>query len=175
MMAARAKPCDPPSHFRLVLDIGPRAPGLPGETSAIAAKSLNYELVQLDPSGEPLRAEQTAADPLTGFQIANVSDPPFACPGDAFWAKLTRILPSSTKMSKAEQLTDACFRRSRINSQEVKAFLHCEEGGTCNVDKELPGLAESCPKRDVAAGGPLLASVQELVSSILDSPVVGDA
>jgi Putative serine esterase (DUF676) len=170
MLAARARPCDPPSHFRVVFDIGPRAPGSPERPSRIEAGPLNYELVQLDPSGEPLRSAQTAPDPLTGFQVASVSEPPFACPGDAFWAKLTRILPSSMKMSTAERLTDACFRRSRINSQEVKAFLHCEEGGSCNVDKELPGLAEACPKREIIAGGPLSAGEQDPVAQFWTVP-----
>ena len=147
LLAAHARPCDPPSHFRLILDILPRVEG------SAEVNSLSYQLVQLDPTGETLRSIQTERDPLSGYQVVSVSEPPFACPGNSFWAKLAHIAMSSEKMSRPERFTDACFRRSRINKQESKAFLHCEEGAACSIDKDVPGLAEACQKRDVAANG----------------------
>jgi len=80
-----------------------------------------------------------------------VTEAPFACPGEKYWAQLSRIASHSTKTSAPESLTEACFRRSRTNSQAPKAFLRCVEGGSCKIDDEVPGLAEDCPLDQVAA------------------------
>ena len=156
VLAARARPCDPPPHFKLVLDISsPRS--LPIETAAIRRDDLSYELIQLDASGGSLRSARVQRDSLSGFQTVSIAEPPFACPGDKFWAKLARVAATSTKLSEEQPLTEACFRRSRINSQDPKAFLRCQEGQACTIDKQLPGLAEACMSEDAVKTDPVLS------------------
>jgi pimeloyl-ACP methyl ester carboxylesterase len=145
VLAARAQPCDPPAHFSMIFDIA----GQPNPQTG--GKKAEYQLIQLDPTGEAIRTVYTERDAFSGFQRARVTDAPFACPGDKFWAKLTRIAAHSIKTSSAETLTQACFRRSRTNSQANRAFLRCVEGGSCKIDEEVPGLAEDCPLDQVAA------------------------
>ena len=144
VLAARAQPCDPPAHFNMIFDIA----GQPDTQTS--GKKPEYQLIQLDPTGEAIRSINTERDALSGFQRVNVTEAPFACPGEKYWAKLSRIAAHSTKTSAPETFTEACFRRSR-NNQAPKAFLRCVEGGSCKIDDELPGLAEACPLDQVAA------------------------
>ena len=145
VLAARAQPCDPPAHFNMIFDIA----GQP-DPQTIGNKP-EYQLIQLDPTGEAIRSINTERDAFSGFQRVTVTEAPFACPGEKYWAKLSRIATHSTKTAEPETFTEACFRRSRTNSQAPKAFLRCVEGRSCKIDDEVPGLAEDCPLDQVAA------------------------
>lgn len=146
-LAARTQPCDPPAHFNMIFDIA-------AQPDAQRASRPAYRLIQLDATGDAIRTITTEPDALSGYQRASVTEAPFACPGEKYWAKLARIAVESTKTSVPEAYTEACFRRSRTNSQAPKVFLRCVEGRSCSVDDELPGLAEACPIERVAAFPP---------------------
>ena len=113
-------------------------------TSLASADNPTYQLIQLDRTGDPLRAAPVERDPMSGLYSYPVTEGPFACPGETFWAKLARINATSQLVSAAPAYTDACFRRSRINAQATRALLLCEEGHRCEIDNEIPGIAEAC-------------------------------
>lgn len=134
MLASRAKPCDPPSHLKVIFKMD-----APDERTVP-----DYQLVQLDTSGDPVRTGVVARDPLSGFYAYSVTEGPFACPGEPFWAKLARVSATSKLTTAASDYTDACFRRSRLNPQATRALLDCQEGTRCEVDSSTPGIAEAC-------------------------------
>ena len=143
MLAARARPCDPPSHLKIVFNMSRL--GATGSASALGSTdNPTYQLIQLDRTGDPLRAAPVERDPMSGLYSYPVTEGPFACPGETFWAKLARINATSQLVSAAPAYTDACFRRSRINAQATRALLLCEEGHRCEIDNEIPGIAEAC-------------------------------
>jgi hypothetical protein len=98
----------------------------------------------LDRTGEALRRADLAKDPFSGFYRLPLRDPPFACPGEVFWGKLVRKPLSSALTTAALPVTGACFRRSRLQSDDDRAFLRCKEGDECQIDRQRPGLAEAC-------------------------------
>ncbi|MEQ8823638.1 MAG: hypothetical protein RIC14_04615 [Filomicrobium sp.] len=134
LLATRAQPCDPPPHLKVVFKMSRR--GAEGPSS--------YQLVQLDQAGDPLRTGLVERNRLSGYYTYPVTEAPFACPGEAFWAKLARVSATSQLEEASSKYTDACFRRSRINHQAKRAVLTCEEGHRCDVDTQTPGIAERC-------------------------------
>jgi pimeloyl-ACP methyl ester carboxylesterase len=141
MVRAEAKPCDPPAGFQMILEIRPRtASGSTARTPSASA----FELIQLDAVGEALRHAELNQESRRDYYRLPLNDPPFACPGEEFLGKLLRKPSSSALQTTALPLTGACFRRSRRQNDEAVAILRCKEGEECQIDRERPGLAETC-------------------------------
>ncbi len=148
MIASAVPACEPPPQFRMVLDVAPPAkePPLPESISVELKETLPlYRLWRVDASGQfiPGVSDDVKRDPEIGRHLL-APNPPFPCPGEAFRARYRRIPITSFQATTTPRLGEMCFKRSRVHSAEASAFLRCEEGKSCQVDAEAPGLAETC-------------------------------
>ena len=148
MVASAAPVCEPPPRFRMVLDVASTAhePPLPENISGELKETLPlYRLWRVDASGQfiPGVSDDVKRDPEIGRHLL-APNPPFPCPGEAFRARYRRIPVTSFQATTPLQFGELCFKRSRLHSAEASAFLRCEEGKSCAVDAEAPGLAETC-------------------------------
>jgi pimeloyl-ACP methyl ester carboxylesterase len=142
--AATFDPCRPPPNFKLLINLKPRDPPTGLSTTIGHA---DYQLIQLgSTTGQSVRPElPLSRDDISGLYSILLSDPPFPCRGEAFWAKITRVAKTSVRLPNAALLTtNVCFRRSSTGDSAVAPLLQCSEGISCAVDKEAPSLADDC-------------------------------
>ncbi|MGA7327946.1 MAG: hypothetical protein WBX25_26540, partial [Rhodomicrobium sp.] len=149
-MQAVANPsCEPPSSFRLVLNVNSKSPEIMpvGISEDFKAHLPLLKLLRTKPDGTlvPGLTDEANRDPTTKRHLFSPGAP-FPCPGEAFRAKLLSIPITSHLDARDPELTDLCFRRSAIKIAEQSAFLRCTHPGHCQPDHEAPGLAESCVK-----------------------------
>lgn len=149
MQATAAPTCEPPSGFRLVLDVNSKlAETLPTDISEEFKASLPLlRLWRTRPDGTFIAglSDDARRDPATSRHFF-APTAPFPCPGDVFRAKLRPIPITSYRDARAPEFGELCFRRSATKTSERSAFLRCIHPGDCSPDANAPGEAEPCAK-----------------------------
>lgn len=148
MQASAAPICEPPSGFRLVLDVNSKlVQTLPtGISEELKASLPLLRLWRTRPDGTFIAglSDDARRDPATSRHFFSPTAP-FPCPGEAFHAKLRPIPITSYREASVPQFGELCFRRSAKTS-ERSAFLRCIHPGDCHPDAGAPGVADPCVK-----------------------------
>jgi hypothetical protein len=148
MQAAPAPSCQPPSAFKLMIDLRPRQGlgNLPAGLSEEFMASLpRLKFWRTDPDGTliPALIDSASRDSATG-RHSFAPNLPFPCPGDAFRAKFRSLPLTSYQDAGMPTYTNLCFKRSNTKRDEHFALLRCTEHTGCEPDMNTPGLAEPC-------------------------------
>ena len=171
MIDRPAPECDPPANFRLVMDVkGTTAEPQPESEldAALKGQLPLYIVWRVSPNGDLLSPLPTRVlrTPETGFH-SFAPDPPFPCPSETYDARIVRAAASSFQSSTTPTPATLCFTRSPVRARERTAFMHCVEGGSCDVDPTAPGLADPC------AGATGWQWPQLIGSAHADTPAAG--
>ena len=147
MLKKAAPACEPPASFKLVLDVKPVGDdaGLPADIAPeLKAQLPQFVVWRVSGAGDSLTSPaHVFRDPTTSL-YSFAPEAPFPCPSETFQARITRGAVTSFMTSTALTPAKLCFRRSQTHPGEKTAFLHCAEGGACNIDGGAPGMAEAC-------------------------------
>lgn len=147
-IAARAQPCDPPDGFQITFKVAP------DRGAKSKAERTIYQLMQVTEGGaRDLREVPPQSSAHRDFPTFALAGPPFACPGDEFWGRLSRVPTRSVKVTEMTPAQYACFRR-QPDSKASEARFVCDGSEECEVDAKAPGLAGRCDREVLVASQP---------------------